>query len=81
MPITALQNIQDSLAVMDALRSSQDSASSLSLVGFIVGSVGIAAGTTLLILDMQSDDGDNAKTAASGLPYLTSQSFGVYGTF
>jgi hypothetical protein len=61
----------------DALDRDADSAMTLGIVGFAVGGVGIAAGTTLLILS----SGSSNENAAGVKPYVGFGTAGIKGRF
>ncbi len=63
---------------VDKLDSDANSAMTLSVVGFVVGGVGIATGVTLLLLAPSKQQ--TPKTAFV-LPYVTGNSAGVWGRF
>lgn len=63
-------------AEIDDLDSSADSASTNSVIGFVVGGVGLATGVTLLLLDSGKDKGQ-----AGVRPYVGVGSAGVVGRF
>lgn len=61
----------------DELRQNADTAKTLSLVGFIVGGVGVASGVTLLVLSSNKKQ----EAAAELQPYLGLGDLGVRGRF
>ena len=63
----------------DQLGKDGDSAKTLSIVGFIVGGVGVAAGTTLFVLSNKHDGGETA--TASVQPWIGLGSAGLSGRF
>lgn len=62
----------------EQLAKDGDSAKTLSLVGFIVGGVGVATGVTLFVLSGRDEEGPSA---AKVEPYLGVGSLGVRGSF
>jgi hypothetical protein len=71
-------------AEVSDLNSGSGSSKTLSIVGFAVGGVGIAAGVTLLILSSGSSSAETAKAVAPAprvTPWIGYRSAGVTGTF
>jgi hypothetical protein len=66
------------------LESDRDSAGTLSVVGFVVGGVGIATGVTLFVLSSGSSGQKAAGSRPEGVrvsPWVTKNTFGVKGSF
>jgi hypothetical protein len=66
------------------LESDRDSAGMLSVVGFVVGGVGIATGVTLLVLSSGSSGQKAGGSRPDGVrvsPWVTKNTFGVKGSF
>jgi hypothetical protein len=66
------------------LESDRDSAGTLSVVGFVVGGLGIATGVTLLVLSSGSSGQKAAGSRPEGVrmsPWVTNNTLGVRGSF
>jgi len=67
---------------IDSLDKDADSASTLSIVGFVAGGLGVATGVTLLILSSSSKSGSGKLEKAPRVtPWVGYRSLGVTGTF
>jgi hypothetical protein len=66
---------------IDTLDSDASSANTISIVGFVAGGVGLAAGATLFILSSMGDDSEEAAQGPSVTPFVGIGSAGVTGRF